>query len=106
MLRVKSGDTVEIQTLITNSPKRLEDAGLPPEQVEQSLRDITDQLKEKGPGAHNVPVANADVLPKLIAAIQEVRSGQGTVKPAGEGKAIHSFGGFDFLLAAPKKEKN
>ena len=34
-LRVKSGDMVEIQTLITNSPKRLEDAGLPPEQVEQ-----------------------------------------------------------------------
>jgi len=52
VLRVKSGDTVEIQTLITNSPKRLEDAGLPPEQVEQSLRDITDQVKEKGPGAH------------------------------------------------------
>jgi acetamidase/formamidase len=42
VLRVKSGDTVEIQTLITNSPKRLEDAGLPPEQVEQSLRDITE----------------------------------------------------------------
>ena len=34
VLRVKSGDTVEIQTLITNSPKRLEDAGLPPDQVE------------------------------------------------------------------------
>jgi len=52
VLRVKSGDTVEIQTLITNIPKRLEDAGLPPAQVEQSLRDITDQVKEKGPGAH------------------------------------------------------
>jgi FtsP/CotA-like multicopper oxidase with cupredoxin domain len=26
VLRVKSGDTIEIQTLITNSPKRLEDA--------------------------------------------------------------------------------
>src|SRR5437016_8368367 len=52
VLRVKSGDTVEIQTLITNSPKRLEDAGLPPDQVEQSLRDITDQVKEQGPGGH------------------------------------------------------
>src|SRR5579863_6411721 len=52
VLRVKSGDTVEIQTLITNSPKRLEDAGLPPDQVEQSLRDITDQEKDKGPGPH------------------------------------------------------
>src|SRR5256885_16971952 len=34
VLRIKSGDTVEIQTLITNSPKRLEEAGVPPEQVE------------------------------------------------------------------------
>jgi acetamidase/formamidase len=52
VLRIKSGDTVEIQTLITNSPKRLEDAGVPPNQVEQSLRDITDQVKDKGPGGH------------------------------------------------------
>src|SRR5579859_7814839 len=52
VLRVKSGDTVEIQTLITNSPKGLEKAGLPPEQVEQSLRDITEQVKDKGPGGH------------------------------------------------------
>ncbi len=52
VLRIKSGDTVEIQTLITNSPKRLEEAGVPPEQVEQSLRDITDQVKDKGPGGH------------------------------------------------------
>jgi glyoxylase-like metal-dependent hydrolase (beta-lactamase superfamily II) len=57
-------------------------------------------------GAHNIPVAQPDVLSKLVEAIQAVRSGQGTVKPEGEGKAIHSFGGFDFLLAAPKKEKN
>ncbi len=52
VLRVKSGDTVEIQTLITSSPERLEKAGVPREQVEQSLRDITDQVKEKGPGGH------------------------------------------------------
>jgi acetamidase/formamidase len=52
VLRVKSGETVEIQTLITSSPKRLEDAGVPPDQVEQSLRDITDQVKDKGPGGH------------------------------------------------------
>jgi len=57
-------------------------------------------------GAHNIPVAEPSVLPRLVTAIQAVRSGQGTVKPAGEGKAIHSLDGFDFLLAAPKKEKN
>jgi acetamidase/formamidase len=52
VLRVKSGDTVEVQTLITSSPKRLEGAGLPADQVEQSLRDIYDQVKDKGPGGH------------------------------------------------------
>src|SRR5262249_54902209 len=40
VLRIKSGDTVEVQTLITNSPEGLERALLPPEQVEQALRDV------------------------------------------------------------------
>ncbi len=52
VLHVKSRDSVEIQTLITSSPKRLEGAGVPADQVEQSLRDIYDQVKEKGPGGH------------------------------------------------------
>jgi glyoxylase-like metal-dependent hydrolase (beta-lactamase superfamily II) len=57
-------------------------------------------------GAHNIPVAEPSVLSRLVTAIQAVRSGQGTVKPGGEGKAIHSLDGFDFLLAAAKREKN
>jgi acetamidase/formamidase len=52
VLRVKSGDTVEIQTLLTNEPDPLEAAGLPPNEVEQSLRDIVAQVKDKGPGGH------------------------------------------------------
>ncbi|HEV2289361.1 MAG TPA: acetamidase/formamidase family protein [Candidatus Acidoferrales bacterium] len=52
VLRVHSGDTVEIQTLITSSPKRLEGAGVPSDQVEQSLRDVFDQVKDRGPGGH------------------------------------------------------
>ena len=52
VLHVKSGDTVEIETLLTSSPKRLEAAGVAPEQVERSLRDIYDQVKDKGPGGH------------------------------------------------------
>jgi acetamidase/formamidase len=52
VLRVQSGDTVEIQTLITSTPKRLEDAGVSPADVEQSLRDITTQVTDKGPGGH------------------------------------------------------
>jgi FtsP/CotA-like multicopper oxidase with cupredoxin domain len=42
VLRVKSGDTVEVQTLITSSPKRLEGAGLPANQVEQAHSYRTD----------------------------------------------------------------
>src|SRR5713226_6083232 len=65
VLRGKAGDRVEFQTLITNSTKRLEDAGLPPEQVEQSLRDITDQVKDKGPGGHILtrPIYTEDAQP-------------------------------------------
>src|SRR5215510_13328269 len=52
VLRIKPGDTVEIQTLITSSPTRLEAAGVPPAQVEQSLRDIYKEVTNKGPGGH------------------------------------------------------
>ena len=52
VLRIHSGDTVQIQTLLTNEPKPLEAAGVPPDQVEQSLKDIVAQVKDKGPGGH------------------------------------------------------
>ena len=51
-LRIKSGDTVEVETLITSTPERLEKAGVPPDQVQQSLKDIVEQVKDKGPGGH------------------------------------------------------
>jgi acetamidase/formamidase len=58
VLTIKSGDTVQFDTLITNSPKRLESAGVAPADVQQSLRDIYDQVTNKGPGGHilNGPV--------------------------------------------------
>jgi glyoxylase-like metal-dependent hydrolase (beta-lactamase superfamily II) len=51
-------------------------------------------------GAHNVPVAQPSVLPGLVSAIQAVRAGQGEVKAAGDGKAIHTVDGFSFLMRA------
>jgi hypothetical protein len=54
-------------------------------------------------GAHNIPVAQPEVLAKLVAAIQAVRSGKGEVKSEGAGKGMHTFGEFKFLLAEPKK---
>jgi acetamidase/formamidase len=77
VLRVKSGDTVEIQTLITSTPKRLEDAGLPADQVEQSLRDITAQVTDKGPGGHiltgPIYIDDAQVGDVLEVRIQRIR---------------------------------
>ncbi len=37
---------------MTSSPTRLEAAGIPPEEVEQSLRDVYDQVTDRGPGGH------------------------------------------------------
>src|SRR5262245_61950640 len=52
VLRIQSGDTVEVQTLITNSPSGLERAFVAPEHVEQALRDIFKEVADKGPGGH------------------------------------------------------
>jgi acetamidase/formamidase len=58
VLHIHSGDSVTFETLITNSPTGLEKAGLPPEQVQQNLRDIYKEVTDKGPGGHilNGPV--------------------------------------------------
>jgi acetamidase/formamidase len=54
VLRVRSGDKVEIHTLLTSSPTRLEAAGVKPADVEKSLRAVYDSVsaKERGPGGH------------------------------------------------------
>ena len=52
VLRIHSGDTVVFDTLLTNSPMGLEKAGVPPEQVQQSLRDVYKEVTNKGPGGH------------------------------------------------------
>jgi len=52
VLRIKSGDTVEMQTLLTNSPDRLAAAGVKPDQIESALKAIYAEVKDKGPGGH------------------------------------------------------
>src|SRR4051812_43677257 len=52
VLHVSSGDVVEVGTLITSSPTRLEGAGVQPTDVEPALRAIYDSVKNKGPGGH------------------------------------------------------
>ncbi len=52
VLRMASGDTLVVRTLHTASPELLERAGLPPDEVEQPLRDIWTEVKDRGPGGH------------------------------------------------------
>jgi len=53
-LRISSGDMVDIETMLTNSPTGLERMGVKPEDVPQNLRDIVTQNTGplRGPGGH------------------------------------------------------
>ena len=79
VLSIKSGDTVEVHTLLTSSPDRLRDAGVPADQIEQSLRDVFKDYpaSDRGPGGHILtgPIAvegaePGDVLEVRIKAIE------------------------------------
>ena len=54
VLTVRSGDTVVIHTLLTNSPTGLEQAGVAPAAVEPELRAVFDGVpaSARGPGGH------------------------------------------------------
>jgi acetamidase/formamidase len=54
VLAIHSGDTVVIHTVLTNSPTGLERNGVPPDQVEASLRDVYANVpaSARGPGGH------------------------------------------------------
>lgn len=53
-LKIASGDIIDVDTLLTNSPAGLEKAGVPPEQVQASLRRIVTEVTgdRRGPGGH------------------------------------------------------
>jgi acetamidase/formamidase len=51
-LTIRSGDTVVVQTLLTNSPAGLERNGVPPAEVEPALREVYAKVTDKGPGGH------------------------------------------------------
>jgi acetamidase/formamidase len=52
VLTVKSGDTVEVQTMTTSSPTSLANSGVKPEDIEPELKAIYAEVKDKGPGGH------------------------------------------------------
>jgi acetamidase/formamidase len=54
VLTIASGDMIDVTTMLTSTPARLEAAGVPPNEVEQELRDIVAQVTgdARGPGGH------------------------------------------------------
>jgi glyoxylase-like metal-dependent hydrolase (beta-lactamase superfamily II) len=51
-------------------------------------------------GAHNIPVAQPEVLPALVQAFADLQSGKATCKPQGTGKKMCAVDKFSFLLRA------
>jgi len=53
-LRIASGDIIDVDTLLTNSPTGLQNAGVPPDKIQNSLRAIVAEVTgdRRGPGGH------------------------------------------------------
>src|ERR1051325_7708331 len=77
VLRIQSGDTVEMQCLTTSSPSSLANNGVKPEDIEQELKTIYAELKEKGPGGHiltgPIYIEGAEPGDTLEVRIQKIR---------------------------------
>jgi acetamidase/formamidase len=52
VLRIRSGDVVEVTTMLTNNPRGLERMGLAADRVQAELRAIYDSVTDRGPGGH------------------------------------------------------
>jgi acetamidase/formamidase len=56
VLRIASGDIIDVDTLLTNTPQGLSRAGVPDDQIQDSLKKITDAFPQgdprRGPGGH------------------------------------------------------
>ena len=53
-------------------------------------------------GAHNIPVADPSVLPRLVTAFDAVRAGKVKPEPESPGKVLYKIDGFAFLMKAPR----
>jgi acetamidase/formamidase len=54
VLRIASGDIVDVDTLLTNTPEGLSRAGVPQDKIQDSLKSIVEAVtgERKGPGGH------------------------------------------------------
>src|SRR5580704_15876451 len=78
VLNIRSGETVEIQT-VSGNPERLEQAGVPADQIPAALRSIYKEIPQdqRGPGGHlltgPVAIEGAEPGDVLEVRIREVR---------------------------------
>ena len=52
VLRIDPGDIVEVTTMLTSNPTRLQQMGLPADEVQSNLAAIYDEVTDRGPGGH------------------------------------------------------
>jgi acetamidase/formamidase len=54
VLRIASGDIIDVDTLLTSNPNTLRRLGVPEEKIQQSLKDIVEKVtgERRGPGGH------------------------------------------------------
>src|ERR1041385_8058695 len=52
VLRVASGDTVRVETMVARGLQRFRAVGVSEQEIPESLKAVEDAVKERGPGAH------------------------------------------------------
>jgi acetamidase/formamidase len=54
VLRIASGEVIDVDTLLTNTPAGLQRAGVAPEKIQESLKQVVAEVtgERKGPGGH------------------------------------------------------
>ena len=52
VLRIASGDTVRVETMVAGGLERVEQAGVPEAEIPESLKQVERTVKDRGPGAH------------------------------------------------------
>ncbi len=52
VIRIHPGDIVEVTTMLTSNPDRLQQMGLPAEEVQPNLAAIYNEVTDRGPGGH------------------------------------------------------
>src|SRR5215217_1714418 len=54
VLRIASGDIIDVDTLLTNTPQGLQRAGVAEEKIQASLRAVVEEVtgERRGPGGH------------------------------------------------------